>query len=161
GDAARCRKMGVAAYLTKPVKQSELFNIVLGILTGGKASNLQTPTGGSKAPRRARVLVAEYNLVNQELIQPLLHPRRHHAKIAANGKEVVELYQKRQLDVLIMDVKMPVMGGFEATAAIRETERRSGGHIPIVAVTAHAMPSDRQKALQAGMDAHLPKPIQP
>jgi len=161
GDAARCRKMGVAAYLTKPVKQSELFNIVLGILTGGKAENLQTPTAISKAPRALRILVAEDNFVNQELVKLLLQQRGHNVKIAANGKEAVELFRKQRFDVLIMDVQMPVMGGFEATAAIREIERTAGGHIPIVAVTAHAMPSDRQKALQAGMDAHLPKPIQP
>jgi CheY-like chemotaxis protein len=161
GDAARCRKTGVAAYLTKPVKQSELFNIVLGILTNGKAANLQTPTGISKAPRRLRVLVAEDNFVNQELVRLLLQQRGHDVKIAANGKEAVELFRKQRFDVVIMDVQMPIMGGFEATAAIREIESTAGGHIPIVAVTAHAMPSDRQKALQAGMDAHLPKPIQP
>jgi PAS domain S-box-containing protein len=160
GDAARCRKLGVAAYLTKPVKQSELFNIVLGILTGGKASNLKTPADIEKTSRRLRILVAEDNSVNQELMKLLLKQRGHDVKIAANGKEAVELFQKQRFDVLIMDVQMPVMGGFEATAAIRQIERASGGHVPIVAVTAHAMPSDRQKALQAGMDAHLPKPIQ-
>jgi PAS domain S-box-containing protein len=160
GDAARCRKMGVAAYLTKPVKQSELFNIVLGILTGGKVSNIKTPVDIGKTSRRLRILVAEDNLVNQELVKLLLKQRGHEVKIAANGREAVDLFQKQRYDALIMDVQMPVMGGFEATAAIREIERTSGGHIPIVAVTAHAMPSDRQKALQAGMDAHLPKPIQ-
>jgi CheY-like chemotaxis protein len=159
GDAARCRKLGVAAHLTKPVKQSELFNIVLGILTGGRISKTRMPISLGKASRRLRILVAEDNAVNQELVKLLLKHRGHDVKIAENGKDALQLYQKQHFDAVIMDVQMPVMGGHEAARAIRELERTAGGHIPIVAVTAHAMESDRQKALESGMDAHLPKPI--
>ena len=159
GDAARCRKLGVAAHLTKPVKQSELFNIVLGILTGGRISKTRMPISLGKASRRLRILVAEDNAVNQELVKLLLKQRGHDVKIAENGKDALQLYQKQRFDAVIMDVQMPVMGGHEAARAIRELERTAGGHVPIVAVTAHAMESDRQKALESGMDAHLPKPI--
>jgi len=158
GDAVRCRKIGVDAYLTKPVKQSDLFNTVIRIFSNASGSKLTT-SRVRKASRRLRILVAEDNAVNQELFKHLLKQRGHDVKIAANGQEAVEYFQRNRFDAIVMDVEMPVMNGREAAQAIREIERTRGGHIPIVAATAHAMPSDRDRAIEAGMDAHLPKPI--
>jgi two-component system sensor histidine kinase/response regulator len=108
-----------------------------------------------------RILLAEDNLVNQRLATRLLEKRGHFVVLAANGLEAVTAFEKGSFDLALMDLQMPEMDGFEATAAIREKEKVAGSHLPIVALTAHAMKGDREKCLEAGMDGYLTKPIRP
>ena len=108
-----------------------------------------------------RVLLAEDNLVNQRLATRLLEKRGHHVAVAGNGQEALAALEREDFDLVLMDVQMPEMDGFEATAAIRQKENMNGRHLPIVALTAHAMKGDREKCLAAGMDDYLSKPIRP
>jgi CheY-like chemotaxis protein len=108
--------------------------------------------------RPLRVLVAEDNSVNQRLARRLLEKSGHRVYLAANGREVLNLLEREEVDVVLMDLQMPEMDGFQATAAIRESEKRCGGHLPIVALTAHALTGDREHCLANGMDGYLAKP---
>jgi signal transduction histidine kinase/DNA-binding response OmpR family regulator len=162
GDAARCRAMGVTRYLTKPVKQSELLDAIL--LALGRRRDW-APADAAAAPpaegaRPLGVLLAEDNTVNQRLALRLLEKQGHQVVVANNGREAVEAVERETFDVVLMDVQMPQMNGFEATAAIRAAERGTGRHVPIIALTAHAMKGDRERCLAAGMDGHVTKPIQ-
>ena len=105
------------------------------------------------------MLAAEDNAVNQRLIRLLVEKRGHEITLAANGREAVDRYVDEQFDLVLMDVQMPEMNGFEATAAIREIEARTGRHVPVIAMTAHAMKGDRERCLEAGMDDYISKPI--
>jgi CheY-like chemotaxis protein len=116
------------------------------------------PAGAGRAP--LRILLAEDNLVNQKLAVHLLSKEGHAVAVAGTGKEALHLVEREAFHVVLMDVQMPEMGGFEATAIIRERERRAGGHIPIIALTAHAMKGDKERCLEAGMDGYVSKPIQ-
>ena len=109
--------------------------------------------------RRLHVLLAEDNVVNQRLAASLLERRGHRVTIAANGREALAALDQQAFDIVLMDVQMPEMGGFEATAEIRQKEEAAGGHIPIVAMTAHAMKGDRERCLAGGMDEYLTKPL--
>jgi two-component system sensor histidine kinase/response regulator len=113
----------------------------------------------SVATSSLHVLVVEDNAVNQKLARLLLKKLGHRAVIAANGKAALRAVKRRTFDIVLMDIQMPVMGGIEATSSIREDEKKTGGHIPIIAMTAHAMSADRERALQAGMDDYVSKPI--
>ena len=106
-----------------------------------------------------RILLAEDGLVNQRVAVELLTLRGHSVEVAANGIEVLEALERDSFDLILMDLQMPEMDGFEATAAIRAKEVDTGAHIPIVAMTAHAMKGDRERCLEAGMDEYIPKPI--
>ena len=106
-----------------------------------------------------RVLVAEDNAVNQNLVRSVLKKDGHAVQLAGNGREVLAALEGSQFDLILMDVQMPGMDGFEATAAIRKAEQLTGSHVPIVAITAHAMQGDRERCLEAGMDEYLTKPI--
>ncbi len=165
GDRARCFELGISAYLTKPVKQSDLMDTIVGVFGSRPAGRTERPRTSAvrppKAGRRLRVLVAEDNAVNQQVAVGMLERAGHEATVAANGREVLALLEKEAFDVVLMDVQMPEMDGLETTAAIRERERATGGHLPIVALTAHAMKGDAERCLQAGMDAYLAKPLQP
>ena len=160
-DVKRGEAMGVATHLMKPVTQSELFDAIavslgLTIADDKEASEaLQTP-----APLQPlRILVAEDSLVNQKLAVGLLEKHEHSATIANNGKEAISAVTARQFDIVLMDVEMPEMDGLEATAAIRTWEKSRGKHVPIIAMTAHAMKSHREMCLEAGMDDYVSKPI--
>ena len=165
GDRARCFELGITAYLTKPVKQSDLMDTIMGVLATRSEGRRARPR--KEAPRRPpggrglRVLVAEDNAVNQQVAAGMLERAGHEATVAENGREVLALLERGTFDVVLMDVQMPEMDGLETTAAIRNRERTMGGHLPIVAVTAHAMKEDAARCLAAGMDAHLAKPLQP
>jgi PAS domain S-box-containing protein len=163
GDAARCRQLGITAYLFKPFKQSELLDALLIALARQGADAAKPPLITRHALRERRpalsVLVAEDNLINQRLAVRLLEKRGHRVEIAANGQQALEALEKQSYDVVLMDVQMPEIGGFQATAAIREKEKGTGKHLRIIAMTAHAMESDREKCLATGMDGYIPKPI--
>jgi CheY-like chemotaxis protein len=167
GDAVRCKELGVAAYLMKPIRQSELREAiarVLGAREQGGAIPLVTrySLGDARDPDSSlRVLLAEDNAVNQRLATRLLEKRGHRVMVAANGREVLAALDRQSFDAVLMDVQMPEMGGLEATRLIRQRERHLGGHIPIIAMTAHAMKGDRAKCLEAGMDGYVSKPIRP
>jgi signal transduction histidine kinase/CheY-like chemotaxis protein/ligand-binding sensor domain-containing protein len=163
GDAARCRKLGITAYLTKPVAQSELLNAILGSLAAQPEAvqprPLVTRHTLREGQRRLRILLADDNAVNQTLAVRLLQKRGYDVVVAANGREALDSLEKTTFDLILMDVQMPEMDGLEATAAIRKTEAATGQHIPIIAMTAHAMAGDREHCLEAGMDGYIAKPI--
>ncbi|MGA2482316.1 MAG: response regulator [Candidatus Acidiferrales bacterium] len=165
GDAARCEKLGVAAYLLKPIRQSELREAISRVLGArGQEGAVPLITRYSLQETRGptaflRVLVAEDNLVNQQLAKRLLEKRGHRVVVAANGREALAAVEKENFDLVLMDVQMPEMDGLEATAAIREKEKDNGARLPVVALTAHAMKGDRERCLAAGMDGYLSKPI--
>ena len=162
--AARCREMKLAGYLTKPVKQSELFDVIASALgnQNDSAEGSAAPVTLAEAclPRTLRVLLAEDNPVNQRLVVKLMEKQGHTVVVAGNGKEGLAALEGGQFHVVLMDVQMPEMGGFEATGIIREREKVTGAHIPIIAMTAHALKGDRERCLEAGMDAYVAKPIQ-
>jgi PAS domain S-box-containing protein len=165
GDSARCRELGLTAYLTKPVKQSLLFDAILLALGSAaeKKGEAQLITRHSILQTRARytVLLAEDNVINQKLAVRILENRGHRVTVVGNGEEALAALEQGAFDVVLMDVQMPAMDGFQATAEIRRRERETGGHLPIVAMTAHAMAGDREKCLDAGMDDYVSKPLKP
>ncbi len=161
-DVTRCERLGVAAYLLKPVKQSELFDAIQMVLGGIRAEHEEARRLAAQRPAKARplrVLVAEDSLVGQKLILGLLERRGDSVALVQNGREAVAKAMEEPFDLILMDVQMPEMDGLEATAAIRAREKRSGLHVPIVAMTAHAMEGDRRRCLEAGMDEYLAKPL--
>ncbi len=162
-DVEQCRRLGVRAYLTKPVRQSELLEAILAALGGepppAEAAAAEAPAAAGRRP--LRILAAEDNPVNQKLAVRLLEKQGHAVVIAATGREAVEALEKQAFDIVLMDVQMPEMDGFAATAEIRRKEAGTGRRIPIIALTAHAMKGDRERCLAAGMDGYVSKPIQP
>jgi signal transduction histidine kinase/CheY-like chemotaxis protein/ligand-binding sensor domain-containing protein len=171
GDAVRCQALGIDAYLTKPIRRSELFASIRRLFDrrkpGGAAllektsDEAQAAAGGACAVRPLRILLVEDNKVNQRLAEKLLARDGHTVRMASTGVEAVEISGAEGFDVILMDVQMPEMDGFEATRLIRERENgNKSPRTPIIAMTAHAMTGDRDKCLEAGMDAYLAKPIQ-
>ena len=163
-DTARCRELGVAAYLTKPVRQSELLDALLSLLgdtapPSPEAKAAQPPPPHVAPARPLRVLLVEDSLTNQKLAISLLERWGHQVTVAQNGREAVAACALGGFDLVLMDVEMPHMDGLQATAAIREHERDTRRHVPIIAMTAHAMQGDRERCLAAGMDGYIPKPI--
>jgi CheY-like chemotaxis protein len=162
GDVSRCEQLGIAAYLLKPVKQSELFDAIMLALGVFAAEDEASEVPGARRPSRLRplrVLLAEDSLVNQKLAVSLLKKWGHTVVVTSNGREAMVAAKSEDFDVILMDVQMPDMDGLEATAAIRAGERHTGAHVPIIAMTAHAMKGDRQRCLESGMDDYVAKPI--
>jgi CheY-like chemotaxis protein len=164
GDAARCRELGIAAYLVKPIVESQLLEAVLNVLgrraQQGQPAPLVTRHSLREGHRSLRVLLAEDNAVNQVLASRLLEKHGHTVVVASNGRKALEALERQKFDLVVMDVSMPEMDGFETAAAIRAREGETGSHIPIIAMTAHAMKGDRERCLAAGMDAYVSKPVQ-
>ncbi len=162
-DSARCREMGIAVYMVKPIRQSELLDAIMTAL-GNLPSSTPTQQPAThpiqKARRSFHILLAEDNPINQKLAIRLLEKWGHSVTVANNGVEAVREFEKGNFDLILMDVQMPEMGGFEATRVIREKEQTKGTHLPIIAMTAHAMKGDRERCLESGMDGYLSKPIQ-
>ncbi|HXU09054.1 MAG TPA: PAS domain S-box protein, partial [Blastocatellia bacterium] len=155
------QELGVDAYLTKPVKASDLVAVIRSVL--GKAvvsQNVSNRPHAISSPHPARVLVAEDSAVNQELMKRLLIKWGHSVVIAGNGKIALSLLDAERFDVVLMDIQMPEINGFEATQAIRSKERGTDAHVPIIALTAHALKGDRERCIDAGMDDYVSKPIQ-
>ena len=162
GQTARCRELGITHHLTKPIDQRDLASAVTRALVRDHAARTALPEAmlpGELAERRLRILLAEDNAVNQRLAATLLERRGHKVTIAVNGRDAIAALERDHYDVVLMDVQMPEMGGFEATAAIRDMERANGRRVPIIAMTAHAMKGDRERCLGAGMDEYLTKPL--
>jgi len=164
-NIARCRDLGVKAYLTKPIKRSELQAVMLALLGGSSGQELHASIAVrcsiAEGTSCLRVLLAEDNTVNQKLAVKLLEKRGHSVVVAGNGREALETISRESFDVVLMDVQMPEMDGFEATRRICEREQTTGDHVPIIAMTAHAMKGDREKCLAAGMDGYISKPLRP
>jgi PAS domain S-box-containing protein len=162
GDAARCRELGIAVYLIKPIRQSELLEAILA--TMGKSSDMGRATVVTRRTlrenrRKFHILLAEDNVVNQRLAVRLLEKLGHKVTVASNGIEALDLLKRSPFDLVLMDIQMPKMNGFQTTAEIRKEEESSGEHLPIIAMTAHAMEGDRARCLDAGMDGYVAKPI--
>ncbi len=165
GDSQRCRELGVASHLMKPVKQSALLDAIAAAV--GVAVVEDRPPQASAQPATAaeaevkplKLILAEDNPVNQKFALRVLQKKGHEVELANNGREALEAWEKGAVDAILMDVQMPEMDGFAATAAIREKEANSGRHTPIIAMTAHAMKGDRERCLDAGMDGYVTKPI--
>ena len=207
GDPAHCRELGLAAYLTKPFKQSELLDLIVttldgrgdakGVSASSPAAQVRHPAlegkgfggeGAGDAPRTLlsetlpfeggvarlrggkgspslRLLLAEDNAVNQRLAVRVLEKQGHSVAVAGNGKQAVAAWERAEtagtpFDLILMDIQMPEMDGFEATHLLRAREQETGNHIPVVAMTAHAMKGDRERCLEAGMDDYVSKPLQ-
>jgi signal transduction histidine kinase/DNA-binding response OmpR family regulator len=166
GDGARCRELGLAAYLVKPVQRAELLFAIrkaLGAtrskLCGRSPAAGPSTTSAANTQRALRILLAEDNPVNQRLAKRLLEKQGHLVSVVGDGHEAVLASRQNQFDVALMDVQMPEMGGFEATRRIRQDEVNTGEHLPIIALTAHALTGDRERCLEAGMDGYISKPI--
>ncbi len=165
-ESERAQAIGVSACLTKPIRQSELFDAMMKALgsPGSGPSVVEARTVPVEVPtdktvRPLRILLAEDHIVNQKVAVGMLERMGHRATVVADGAKAVEAWETTRFDMILMDVQMPEMDGFEAVAAIRERERQTGHHIPIAALTAHAMKGDRERCLNSGFDDYLTKPI--
>jgi len=164
GDSERCRQLGIQRYLTKPVMQSDLLETILDVIGAGVVDEVFAGTPADPPPDAKpglNILLAEDGLVNQQVALGLLRMKGHEVVVANNGNEAVAALQRQSFDVVLMDVQMPEMDGFEATRVIREKERETGRHTPIIAMTASAMKGDRERCLDSGMDGYLSKPVEP
>jgi CheY-like chemotaxis protein len=178
-DIARCLSIGIDSCLTKPVRASMLLNTILEIMGGAKGAvssvasarplTDQQPQQNNKIVPlipvashnnvKLRILLAEDNLINQKVASATLHQRGYQVTVVNNGLEALDALENQSFDLVLMDIQMPKMDGLQATAAIRQRENASGGHLPIIALTAHAMKEDRERYLAAGMDEYATKPI--
>jgi signal transduction histidine kinase/DNA-binding response OmpR family regulator len=160
-DAELCRQLGITSFLSKPVRRKELLSAILALLgcqtTSSSSHEVLPPTVTSR--RELRILLAEDNRVNQAVASRLLAKLGHVFVIANNGQEAIELLKQQAFDLVLMDVQMPEMDGILATKLIREHEKSTHDHIPIIAMTAHAMVGDRARCIAAGMDGYVTKPI--
>jgi CheY-like chemotaxis protein len=163
-DAFHCRDAGIAAWLVKPVQAAELLDRIRAVIDAPAPQAPPSEAREPEIPMQAsplRVLVAEDNPVNRTVARRLLEKRGHSVRVAVNGRDALAAFDEEAFDVILMDVEMPEMDGFETTKLIRKRESVSGAHIPVVAMTAHAMKGDQEKCLAAGMDAYVSKPINP
>ena len=163
GDAARCRELGVSAYLGKPVRQGELLEAICRILGNEPEEKTLAPLITRHAlpelKGRSRVLLADDNAINRTLAIRLLERRGFSVSVACDGPATLQALDRENFDFILMDVEMPELDGFQVTAAIREKEKLTGGHIPVIAMTAHILKGDRDRCLAAGMDGYVSKPI--
>jgi signal transduction histidine kinase/ligand-binding sensor domain-containing protein/DNA-binding response OmpR family regulator len=170
GDIARCRELGIAAYLTKPIRQSDLLDTIITVLAArdtAKSSGAAPPEAPQPVPAPPahdgsgrRVLVAEDHPINQRLTVRMLEKRGYRVKVAGNGREALDDLRNFAFDVVLMDVQMPELDGLEACRMLRESEKGTGRHMPVIAMTAHAMKGDRERCLESGMDGYVSKPVQ-
>ncbi len=161
GDVARCRELGIAVYLIKPIRQSELLEAILAALGKPAASGASIVTRHTlrEKHRKLAVLLVEDNSINQQLAIRVLEKRGHAVTVASDGAQALQQLQRVKFDVALMDVQMPVMDGLQTTQAIRKNEESTGSHLPIIAMTAHARESDSDRCRAAGMDDFISKPI--
>jgi two-component system sensor histidine kinase/response regulator len=161
----RCRQLGLPEMVLKPIKPSELLDSILRVVcqSSPQRESLKGEESGSSEAEVGlpplRILLAEDAVVNQRLAIRLLEKGGHRVRVAGNGWQVLQALERERFDLILMDVQMPELGGFETTRLIRQREQNTGRHVPIVALTAHAMKGDREKCLEAGMDGYVAKPI--
>ena len=162
-DAEKCRAAGVEFYLVKPVFQNDLLAAILHAMRNLDTRSVQPAAGRPAPPARhgpsLRVLLAEDNHINQRVSAKMLEKRGHSVTVVGDGQEAVTLALRQTFDLILMDIQMPHMDGYEATVAIRQSEIESRDHVPIIALTAHAMKSDQERCIAAGMDDFISKPI--
>ena len=161
-DSARCKQIGIAGYLVKPIRQSELLAAICGALQEPLAALVASkpiPPAQSRSVPSRLILLAEDNPINQTVAVRVLEKNGFSVAVVVDGQAAVKAVSQGHFDLVLMDIEMPVMDGFLATGAIRGSERINGGHIPIVAMTAHAMKGDQERCLAAGMDGYISKPI--
>jgi signal transduction histidine kinase/DNA-binding response OmpR family regulator len=162
-DVEKCRQLGISCYLVKPISRSDLLDTILSIFSlqcqerpmsidEGTSENVDSLNG-------IHILLAEDNPINQKIAVKLLEKRKCQVTVASNGRQALDLWSQTHFDLILMDVQMPEMNGYEAVQAIREREKETGGHTPIIAMTAHAMKGDRETCLNYGMDDYVSKPI--
>jgi two-component system sensor histidine kinase/response regulator len=162
GGKSRGRELGVAAHLMKPVQPSELLDAILNAVSKSPEKEtpaMQAPQATTEIRPKMKILLAEDNAVNRTLARKLLEKQGHAVVIAENGREALEALNREAVDLVLMDVQMPEMDGLTAMQAIREMEKSTGAHLPIISLTAHAMKGDRERCLAAGADDYLTKPI--
>jgi two-component system sensor histidine kinase/response regulator len=159
----RCQELGLDVYLVKPVRRPDLLAAIQNALGVSLLTEVQDEIdacqGSVTERRKLQILVAEDNQINQRVAQRVLEKSGHTVALAINGREAIELFARERFDIVLMDIQMPEVNGFEAAAAIRKQEQATGLHTPIIAMTAYAMKGDRERCLDAGMDAYIPKPI--
>jgi PAS domain S-box-containing protein len=162
GDADRCQQLGIARCMSKPIIQSELLDVIFAELDFGSASDPDAATQpqllATAVPRR--ILIAEDSVVNQRVARGFLEQRGHQVEVVGDGQQALDILRTEEFDLVLMDVQMPVLDGFSATAAIRDGEQGTSRHLPIIAMTANAMKGDRERCLEAGMDDYVSKPIE-
>lgn len=168
-STAKCRELGIASYLVKPISASALLEAILSTLDRDRVSTRHRRHSGiedensillqSESEKSLRVLLVDDHEPNRRLVESILKRRGHQIQSEEDGDAAIRACREQSYDVVLMDVQMPGRNGFSATRAIREHEKLTGGHVPIIALTAHALKGDREKCLDAGMDAYLPKPI--
>ncbi len=165
GESARCSKLGIGTYLTKPVYAADLLAAIERAIGSPSPAARPAPNAAAiamvSAEQRVRILLVEDNRINQKVASQLLARRGHHVTLANDGREALAALGDDTFDVVLMDLQMPNMGGLEATAAIRLRELTTGRHVRVVAMTAHAMNSDRERCLSGGMDGYISKPFDP
>ena len=164
------RRPSTRYCISKPVKQSDLLDTVQTVLTStrraeeaaghNRIANLRRMEPALPSMRPLHILLAEDNRINQRVATGLLEKAGHSVRTVTNGREALAVLMRESFDIVLMDLQMPELDGFEATAAIREREARTNTHVPIIALTAHAMKGDRERCLAAGMDGYATKPIQ-
>jgi two-component system sensor histidine kinase/response regulator len=162
GDASRCRELGISAYLVKPARQGELLETLCRVyqkVPKPVSPELITRHTLREDHARLQILLAEDNVVNQTLAVRLLQKRGYVVTVVGDGQGAVDALGQKSYDLILMDVQMPGLDGFQATAAIREREKSGGRRTPILAMTAHALKGDQERCLAAGMDAYVSKPI--
>jgi CheY-like chemotaxis protein len=164
GDATRCRELGIPIYLMKPIIQSDLWDAIMMALRQEAQASLPAPSASQPGTlgrrQRLRILLAEDNAVNQTLAIRMLEKCGHDVQVVSTGKEALAALDQQPFDLVLMDVQMPDLDGLETSAVIRARERGTGRHLPIIAMTAHAMQGDQERCLAAGMDAYITKPMQ-
>ena len=161
-DVRRCRELGVKAYILKPVRKSELLAAVLAVLgdsSGTSRAAYRSSGVTDRTSTGARVLLVEDNLVNQRVAARMLQNLGHSVQIANDGRDALSVLDRETFDLVFMDIQMPGIDGLTATRMIRDREKETGSHIPIVAMTAHAMKGDQERCLASGMDGYLSKPV--
>lgn len=162
-DLTRFGKLGIFENLVKPVKHSALLKALATRLNKGDTGFPEQSPAELKpeSGKEVRILLVEDNPVNQKVVAGILKKKKHTLVTVYNGKEALEVLEKKSFDIVLMDIQLPEMDGFEATKRIRENEEKTGGHLPVIALTAHAMKGDRERCVEAGMDGYLTKPLKP
>jgi CheY-like chemotaxis protein len=164
GDSARCRELGITLSLGKPIRRAELRAAIVTAIAGERSATKpqrpELPPAEASLPCAGfNILLAEDNITNQLVAVGMLQKQGHHVVVAENGKRALEILERETFDAILMDVQMPEMDGFEATAAIRRKQSRTGTYTPIIAMTAHSMEGDRERCIEAGMDDYISKPV--